>query len=72
MTVNTVAPGPLDTSFYHSAETAESVVRAKQASLANRLGEINDIVPLIEFLASPRSQWITAQTIFINGGYLAR
>ena len=39
---------------------------------ANRLGKVEDIGPVIEFLASPRSQWITAQTIFVNGGYLAR
>jgi hypothetical protein len=31
------------------------------------------IIPAgIEFLASPQSQWVTAQTLFINGGYLAR
>ena len=72
ITVNTIAPGPIDTPFYHGAETSESVARATQASVAQRLGKIDDIVPLIEFLASPRSQWITAQTIFINGGYLAR
>jgi hypothetical protein len=23
-------------------------------------------------IASPRSQWVTAQTLFVNGGYLAR
>lgn len=72
VTVNTVAPGPLDDSFYHGAETPESVARATQASVAHRLGTVEDIVPLIEFLASPGSQWVTAQTIFINGGYLAR
>jgi NAD(P)-dependent dehydrogenase (short-subunit alcohol dehydrogenase family) len=29
-------------------------------------------VPMIEFLASAQSQWVTAQTLFVNGGYLAR
>jgi NAD(P)-dependent dehydrogenase (short-subunit alcohol dehydrogenase family) len=72
VTVNTVAPGPVDDVFYHGAETPESVARATQASVAGRLGHVEDIVPLIEFLASPDSQWITAQTLFINGGYLAR
>lgn len=72
VTVNVVAPGPIDDEFYHGAETPESVARATQASVAGRLGHISDIIPLIEFLASPQSQWITAQTLFINGGYLAR
>lgn len=72
VTVNTVAPGPIDTPFYHSAETPESEARAKQATSAGRLGTVDDVVPVIEFLASPASQWVTAQTIFVNGGYLAR
>lgn len=72
ITVNVVAPGPIDTPFYHGAETPESVARATGASVAGRLGRVEDIVPLIEFLASPQSQWVTAQTLFINGGYLAR
>jgi NAD(P)-dependent dehydrogenase (short-subunit alcohol dehydrogenase family) len=72
ITVNVVAPGPIDTPFYHGAETPDSVARATTASVAGRLGHVDDVVPLIEFLASPQSQWITAQTLFINGGYLAR
>ena len=72
VTVNVVAPGPVDDPFYHGAETPESVARATTVSVAGRLGHVEDIVPLIEFLASPQSQWITAQTLFINGGYLAR
>lgn len=72
ITVNVVAPGPIDTAFYHGAETPESEARAAQASVAQRLGKIEDVVPVIGFLASPQSQWVTAQTIFVNGGYLAR
>jgi NAD(P)-dependent dehydrogenase (short-subunit alcohol dehydrogenase family) len=72
VTVNTVAPGPVDTGFFHSQETPQSVAYASSASVAKRLGRVGDIVPLLEFLASPRSQWITAQTLFINGGYLSR
>ena len=72
VTVNVIAPGPIDTAFYHGAETPESVARATTASVAGRLGRVADIVPMIEFLASPQSQWVTAQTLFVNGGYLAR
>jgi NAD(P)-dependent dehydrogenase (short-subunit alcohol dehydrogenase family) len=59
----------LNTSFYHSAETPDSVARVTGANL---LGEVRDVVPLVRFLASPEARWITAQTIFINGGYMAR
>jgi NAD(P)-dependent dehydrogenase (short-subunit alcohol dehydrogenase family) len=72
ITVNVVAPGPIDTPFYHGAETPESEARAVTASVGGRLGRVDDVVPLIEFLASPQSGWITAQTLFVNGGYLAR
>jgi NAD(P)-dependent dehydrogenase (short-subunit alcohol dehydrogenase family) len=72
VTVNTIAPGPVDTPFYHRQETVESAANAARRVPAQRLGQVTDIVPLVVFLASPQSQWITAQTIFINGGYISR
>ncbi|HEU0139992.1 MAG TPA: SDR family oxidoreductase [Bryobacteraceae bacterium] len=72
VTVNTVCPGPLNTSFFYPAETPDSIEFFKHMSVQNRLGEIGDVVPLIEFLVSPKGGWVTAQTIFVNGGFLAR
>lgn len=72
ITVNTVAPGPIDTAFYHAQEDEQSTAYVTRAAPMNRLGQVDDIVPVIEFLASPRSRWVTAQTLFVNGGYLAR
>ena len=70
ITVNTIAPGPVDTPFFREPESPESIAAISQ--LAGRLGTVDDIVPLVEFLASPQSRWVNAQTIFINGGYIAR
>lgn len=70
ITVNVVAPGPVDTPFFREPESPEAIARIAQ--LAGRLGEVNDIVPIVEFLASARSQWVNAQTLFVNGGYVAR
>ncbi|KAF9977454.1 hypothetical protein BGZ73_005952 [Actinomortierella ambigua] len=70
ITVNTVAPGPIDTPFFHGQETPESVALFKSLSVAGRLGEVRDIVPVVEFLASPASQWVTAQTLYVNGGII--
>jgi NAD(P)-dependent dehydrogenase (short-subunit alcohol dehydrogenase family) len=70
ITVNTIAPGPVDTPFFREPESPEAI--AAITRLAGRLGEVSDIVPLVEFLASPQSRWVNAQTIFINGGYLTR
>ncbi|MGF1481847.1 MAG: SDR family oxidoreductase [Cyanophyceae cyanobacterium] len=72
ITVNTVSPGPFDTPFFHEQETPESARFAANLAVAGRLGQISDLVPLVEFLALPGSQWITGQTIWINGGYLTR
>ncbi|ELY96803.1 3-oxoacyl-ACP reductase [Natrialba taiwanensis DSM 12281] len=68
ITVNTVAPGPADTSFYYPDETEESTERYKSMSIGNRLTEVGDVVPLLAFLSSEEAGWITGQTIRINGG----
>ena len=72
VTVNTVAPGPVDTAFFHGEENEHSVAYLSQQSPLGRLGRVSDITPLIEFLVSEDSAWVTAQTLFINGGFLAR
>lgn len=72
ITVNSVSPGPVDTPFFHSMENQQSTQFAANLSVARRLGAVSDIVPLVEFLALPSAQWITGQTIWINGGYLTR
>jgi NAD(P)-dependent dehydrogenase (short-subunit alcohol dehydrogenase family) len=70
ITVNTIAPGPVDTPFFREPESPEAI--AAISRLAGRLGTVDDIVPLVEFLASSQSRWVNAQTIFINGGYVTR
>jgi NAD(P)-dependent dehydrogenase (short-subunit alcohol dehydrogenase family) len=72
ITVNTVAPGPLNTSFFYPPETDDATEFHKSMSINGKLGEVKDIVPLVKLLVSPEGCWITAQTIFINGGYVAR
>jgi len=72
ITVNAVAPGPIDTPFFHSMETPQSAPFAAGLAVEDRLGEVNDVVPIVEFLALPSAQWITGQTMWINGGYLTR
>lgn len=34
------------------------------------LGEPEDISNVIEFLVSEKSQWITGQTLRVNGGFI--
>jgi NAD(P)-dependent dehydrogenase (short-subunit alcohol dehydrogenase family) len=72
ITVNTIAPGPLDNTFFHAAETPESARFAANLAIVGRLGRESDITPLVTFLAMPESQWVTGQTLWVNGGYLTR
>ncbi|MEM9139344.1 MAG: SDR family oxidoreductase, partial [Pseudomonadota bacterium] len=72
ITVNSFAPGPVDTPFFHDQESEQSTAYAARLSTEQRLGAIDDIVPIVAFLASPDSQWVNGQTVWINGGYLTR
>ncbi|KAK3814166.1 MAG: dehydrogenase [Benniella sp.] len=72
ITVNTIAPGPIDTPFFYGQETKESTAFFASLSVAGRLGDVKDIVPVVEFIASPAAQWINAQTLFVNGGVISR
>ncbi|AZM73576.1 SDR family oxidoreductase [Streptomyces sp. KPB2] len=71
ISVNVVAPGPMDTPFFYPQETPERVEFHKSQAMGNQLTHIEDIVPLIKFLATEGS-WITGQTLFANGGYTTR
>jgi NAD(P)-dependent dehydrogenase (short-subunit alcohol dehydrogenase family) len=72
ITANVIAPGPIDTPFFHGQETPQSTQFATNLAPMRRLGRIDDITPLVGFLASEESRWVTGQTIWINGGYLTR
>jgi 3-oxoacyl-[acyl-carrier protein] reductase len=67
ITVNAVAPGPIDDSFYHSAETPDAVAAATHHSPRGRLGAPMDIAPVVGFLVGPDAGWVSGQTVRANG-----
>lgn len=71
ISVNNIGPGPMDTPFFYGQETPERVAYHKSQALGGQLTQIEDIVPLVTFLAT-EGWWITGQTIFANGGYTTR
>jgi NAD(P)-dependent dehydrogenase (short-subunit alcohol dehydrogenase family) len=71
ISVNAIGPGPMDTPFFYGQETPERVTYHKSQSMNGELIKIEDIVPVVKFLATD-GWWITAQTIFANGGYTTR
>lgn len=71
ISVNNIGPGPMDTPFFYGQETPERVEFHKSQGMGNQLTKIEDIVPIVKFLAS-EGWWITGQTLFANGGYTTR
>lgn len=71
ISVTALAPGPMDTPFFYPAETPERVAYHKSQAMNGDLTKIEDIVPIVKFLATD-GWWITGQTIFANGGYTTR
>ena len=71
ISVTAVGPGPMDTPFFYGQETPERVAFHKSQAINGDLTKIEDISPIIRFLATD-GWWITGQTIFANGGYTTR
>lgn len=71
ISVTAIAPGPMDTPFFYGQETPERVEFHKSQAMGDQLTQIEDIAPIVRFLAS-EGWWITGQTIFANGGYTTR
>ncbi|MFG6278342.1 SDR family oxidoreductase [Microbacterium sp. 5K110] len=71
ISVTAIAPGPMDTPFFYGQETPERVEFHKSQAMGGQLTQIEDIAPIVAFLAT-EGWWITGQTIFANGGYTTR
>lgn len=70
ITINAVAPGPVNTELFNVGKTEEQIEAMKQMNAFGRLGETEDIANVIEFLVSDKAQWVTGQTLRVNGGYV--
>ncbi|WP_435381867.1 3-oxoacyl-ACP reductase FabG [Crenobacter oryzisoli] len=69
ITVNCVAPGFIDTDMTRALPEAQREALVQQIALG-RLGEAKDIADAVVFLASDRANYVTGQTLHINGGML--
>ena len=67
ITVNTVAPGFIDTDMTR-ALPEEQRERLRSEIPLGRLGGPEDVASVIAFLASPGAAYITGETIHVNGG----
>lgn len=67
ITVNTVAPGFIDTDMTQSLTDEQKEGIFSQVP-ANRLGKPDEIASTVAFLASDSAAYITGETIHVNGG----
>jgi 3-oxoacyl-[acyl-carrier protein] reductase len=71
ITVNTVAPGFIDTDMTKDLPDANKEAMLTQSPLA-RLGAPEEIAAVVSFLVSDAAGYITGETIHVNGGmYMA-
>ncbi|MGV6857892.1 MAG: 3-oxoacyl-ACP reductase FabG [bacterium] len=71
ITVNTVAPGFIDTDMTKELPDAQKEAMLSTIPLA-RLGAPEEIAAAVAFLASPAAAYITGETLHVNGGmYMA-
>ena len=65
--VNCVAPGFIETDMTKEISEGNEDFLASQIPLG-RLGKPNEIAEVVNFLASDQANYITGQTIHVNGG----
>ena len=73
ITVNAIAPG------YIKTEMVANLIESKKLNLKKickriplqRIGTCEDVANLVEFLCSNKANYITGETIVIDGGWLA-
>lgn len=67
ITVNAIAPGFIETEMTEQLDDKVKEKMLKQIPLA-KLGQPEDIAHFVAFLASDKSQYMTGQTLHIDGG----
>lgn len=69
ITVNTVAPGMIDTDLVRSHPKADAIVeRAVRATPVRRLGQPDDVAAAVAFLASDEAGYVSGEVVHVTGG----
>jgi 3-oxoacyl-[acyl-carrier protein] reductase len=71
ITVNAIAPGPIETELMLGVWSAEALKERPQHGAIARFGTVDEIAHTALFLASPESGFITGITVSVDGGAVA-
>ena len=68
--VNVIAPSIMDTNMSAKILNSETAVEmSKSMHPIPKIGDVNDILPVVRWLLSSESKWVTGQTIHVDGGF---
>jgi NAD(P)-dependent dehydrogenase (short-subunit alcohol dehydrogenase family) len=70
ITVNAVAPGAIDTPLIWPRRSRQDIDAIGARIPLGRVGQPDDVAKVVVFLASTGAEYMTGQTLFINGGAL--
>ncbi|UIK04346.1 SDR family oxidoreductase [Neorhizobium galegae] len=70
ITVNAVAPGPVETELFMTGKSEELVQNIVRTIPLGRLGQPQDIASVVSFLAGPDGGWVNGQVLRANGGMI--
>jgi 2-hydroxycyclohexanecarboxyl-CoA dehydrogenase len=68
ITVNCVAPGPIDTDIMGGTLTEARKAELGAANMVGRVGTVEEVAAVLAFLLGEEAGYITAATYDINGG----
>ncbi|MCO5988800.1 SDR family oxidoreductase [Actinoallomurus spadix] len=71
VSVNNLAPGPMDTSFFWNAAAPGEEEFSRAQTPYGELTKVEHIVPWVRFLLTD-GWWLNGQTVFLNGGFATR
>ena len=66
--INSVGPGATRTAALESVLTPEIEEKMLEHTPIKRLGKAEDIAGAVLYFASPISEWVSGQVLFVNGG----
>jgi 3-oxoacyl-[acyl-carrier protein] reductase len=69
ITVNNVAPGPIETDM--NPDNGEFSAAQKASTALGRYGKPEEVAAAVAFLASPAAAYITGATLTVDGGFNA-
>jgi 3-oxoacyl-[acyl-carrier protein] reductase len=68
ITVNVVAPGPIETDNFYSVVPRGEAARVAQSIPVKRLGQPGDVARAVMFFADRSSDFVTGQVLYVCGG----